>query len=347
MTTVAFLTPNFNRQDLFPTTLASMQAQTLEDWECWLVDDGSDPENYDAMVAMCVDEPRVRVSRRNREPKGACTCRNIGAAQTEAKYVISLDTDDIIEPFCLQQRVDKMEQHPELDFAIFPSLMFEDEPNDLGLWWNIDTGEDLLERQFRQDAICQGTGSIWTTEAFRRIGMWSESLALWQDIDLYFRAYIQGYRYEKFFDLPPDLHNRCNHASLSRASFYNRAKQESRIQVVTDAIELLERSGKSDLRPWARYMVAEISNGNASARHFDLSSKITDFARTHKVINDTEYATLKRVRQVYEYRLYRLPGIKSWLRSASQNFTCRSLLGRVRVGDESKHLQANQEALTA
>ena len=101
MTTVAFLTPNFNRHDLFPATLASMQSQTLTDWECWLVDDGSDPENYDAIVALCADEPRVRVSRRDRGPKGACTCRNNGATNTKAKYVISLDTDDITNRFAV------------------------------------------------------------------------------------------------------------------------------------------------------------------------------------------------------------------------------------------------------
>lgn len=343
MTTVAFLTPNFNRHDLFPATLASMQSQTLTDWECWLVDDGSDPENYDAIVALCADEPRVRVSRRDRGPKGACTCRNIGAVNTDAKYVISLDTDDIIEPFCLQQRVDAMEAQPELDFAIFPSLMFENEPNDLGLWWNVDTGEDLLERQFRQDAICQGTGVIFTTEAFRRIGMWSETLALWQDIDLFFRAYIQGYKYRKFFDLPPDLHNRTNHQSLSRANFYDRKKQESRVKVIKEAVMMLEANDQHSKLRLARFMIAEIVNGNSLARHFDLSKNLADFGLKHKVLTPQEHRLLGRIRNTYRLRLYKLPGMKHWISRACCKTSCNSLLGRVPVGEESRHLHSPKE----
>ena len=345
MTTVAFLTPNFNRQDLFPATLASMKSQTLTDWECWLVDDGSNPENYDAIVALCADEPRVKVLRRDREPKGACTCRNIGAVNTKAKYVISLDTDDIIEPFCLQQRVDAMEANPELDFAIFPSLMFENEPNDLGLWWNVDTGEDLLERQFKQDAICQGTGVIFTTEAFRRIGMWSESLALWQDIDLFFRAFIQGYRYKKFFDLPADLHNRTNHQSLSRANFHNRKKQESRVLVVKDAVRMLEANNQHSKLRLARFMIAEIANGNALARHFDLSKEIADFGLKHKVLTSQEHALLRRIRNAYRWRLYRIPGVKNRLKNACHLIDCKSLLGKVSVGEESKYVQSHKETV--
>ncbi len=347
MPRVAFLTPHFNRHDLFPQTLASMQAQTFVDWECWLVDDGSSEESFAAIELQCAHEPRVKVLRRDRGPKGACTCRNIGARASDAKYVISLDTDDIIEPFCLQQRVDAMEENPQLDFAIFPSLMFENEPNDLGLWWNIDTGEDLLERQFRQDAICQGTGSIWRTEAFRRIGMWSESLALWQDIDLYFRAFIGGYRYDTFFDLPADLHNRCNHASLSRAGFHQRDKQESRIAVVTSAIRMLEANGQGDKRRWARFMVAEIAAGNANARHFDLAEQIIRVAVQHDVINPREHRTLARIVWLYRYRFYRLPGAKRWISRMSKQFNCRSFLGRVPVGREREFLNPVYELADA
>ena len=143
-------------------------------------------------------------------------------------YVMFLDTDDIIEPFCLENRVSSMDHQPELDFAIFPSLMFERKPYDLDLWWNVDKPEDELSRQFRHDAIAQGTGVMWRKQSFVRIGMWNKDLLIWQDIDVFFRAYIQGYRYAKFFDLPPDLHNRTNHRSLSRANFFMPDKMASR-----------------------------------------------------------------------------------------------------------------------
>ena len=175
--------------------------------------------------------------------------------------------------------------------------------------------------------------------------MWSESLALWQDIDLFFRAFIQGYRFQKFFDLPPDLHNRCNHASLSRANFYDRQKQESRLQIVRNAVELLEAHNMSAKRRWAKFMAAEIAMGNASARHFDLSATMADFAWRHEVITRQEFARLNRVRQVFRYRLYRMPGMKAWLRKVEASFACTSLLGCVPVGMETKYGALHAETM--
>ena len=56
---------------------------------------------------------------------------------------------------------------------------------------------------------------------------------MWQDVDLFFKAFIQGYRYAKFFNLPPDLHNRTNHGQpLAARGFFAREKQDSRAGVV-------------------------------------------------------------------------------------------------------------------
>ena len=140
--TVSLLTPSFNREDLIAETLDSIQGQTYPHWESIVVDDGSSDRTKEIVSIYAARDPRFKLIDRERGPKGACTCRNIGVKQSNAHYVMFLDTDDIIEPFCLEQRVGAMETRPELDFAIFPGLMFEKVPHDLGLWWNIDKPED-------------------------------------------------------------------------------------------------------------------------------------------------------------------------------------------------------------
>lgn len=40
-------------------------------------------------------------------------------------YLIYLDADDLIASYCFEQRVDYLENHPELDFAVFPMIGFK------------------------------------------------------------------------------------------------------------------------------------------------------------------------------------------------------------------------------
>lgn len=332
---VAVVTPSFNREDLVAETLDSIVAQTYPHWENIVVDDGSTDGTKGVVAAYAAREPRIRLFDRSREPKGACTCRNEGVSLSSAKYVMFLDTDDIIEPFCLAQRVAAMEARPELDLAIFPSLMFEATPHDLGLWWNIEKPEDELSRQFRQDAICQGTGVLWRKDAFERIGMWDESLVLWQDIDLFFRAFIQGYRYAKFFDLRPDLHNRVTPTSLSRGSFHSPAKTASRAQVVRRAVALLRANGMDDRAPEARFMTAEIISGAARSNQISLALELVDWGVGAGVFAPVEGRRLTNLVRLHQVRLASRPGFRRWVARVLEHYRAETTLGQLSTGSAS------------
>lgn len=327
---VSILTPSFNREDVVAETLESILAQTYPCWENIVVDDGSTDRTKDIVAAYAARDPRFKLFDRTGGPKGACTCRNEGVGRGSGKYVMFLDTDDIIEPFCLEQRVAAMESNPELDFAIFPGLMFETTPNDLGLWWNVDKQDDELSRQFRQDAICQGTGVLWRKDSFERIGMWDTSLMLWQDIDLFFRAYIQGYRYAKFFDLPPDLHNRISPTSLSRGAFLTPAKTASRREVVKRAVRLLEENGMAARRREARFMTAEIISGAGRSRQARVAADMIGWGVRHSVLTPGEACRLACATALRQLRLTRL-GAEPMVRFLESDFGCDSTLGRLPV----------------
>src|SRR3974390_1720740 len=123
--TVSILTPSFNREDLVAEMLDSVAAQSYPLWENIVVDDGSNDRTKEIVAAYAARDRRFKLFDRAGGLKGACTCRNEGVARSSGQYIMFLDTDDVIEPFCLEQRVGAMESRPELDFAIFPGLMFE------------------------------------------------------------------------------------------------------------------------------------------------------------------------------------------------------------------------------
>jgi glycosyltransferase involved in cell wall biosynthesis len=304
---VSIITPSFNREEFVAETLDSLLSQTYSDWENIIVDDGSSDRTKDIVSNYAAKDPRIKLYDRSREPKGACTCRNEGVDLCNGEFLIFLDTDDLLEPFCIEQRVKVMEENPELDFAIFPSLMFREKPNDLGLWWNIDKPIDELTRQFHQDAICQGTGVIWKKSSFNRIGRWDEGLHLWQDIDLFFRAYIQDDKYEKYFDLPPDLHNRRLETSLSRNYYFAPEKTLSRVDVIKGAVKLLKEHGKETYLNEARYMVVDIVTGAIRSNSKEIAKNMLDWAKEQGVLSFSDINRLKALVFLYSCRFTRLP----------------------------------------
>jgi glycosyltransferase involved in cell wall biosynthesis len=326
---VSIITPSFNRADLISQTLDSVAAQSLPDWEQIIVDDGSTDNTKEVINSYRAKDSRFRLYDRAREPKGACACRNIAVDYSVGEYLIFLDTDDLLEPFCLEQRVKVMEQNPDLDFAIFPGTLFENEPHDLGLLWNTDKPIDQLTRQFHQDAIAQGTGVIWRKSAFNRVGRWNEQLTIWQDIDLFFRAYIQDYRYKVFFDLPADLHNRRNQASLSRKGFFAPEKIASRIVVIKNAVELLKAHDKKKYLREARYMVAEIVSGLVRSGNARGARELIHWASQQNILTQAEVRSLKRLVFYYKTRLASLPGFKNAVRREESKFKATSTLGTI------------------
>ena len=102
-----------------------MSAQTFIDWQAFIVDDGSEDQSEETIKSFEKADPRIHYVKRGTEPKGAQTCRNIGLRlAADSKYILFFDADDVFAPFCSQQRVHYMENHPDLDFAVFPARSF-------------------------------------------------------------------------------------------------------------------------------------------------------------------------------------------------------------------------------
>src|SRR5690606_21008508 len=218
--------------------------QTYENWEWMIVDDGSTDNSWDVLQSFAARDQRVKIYKRDREPKGACICRNIAVERCSGDYVMFLDTDDLLAPFCLEQRAKAVSEAPDCDFVIFPMLLFKKTPDDLGLLWNIDKDEDDLSRVLKGDAVCQGTGPLWKKRSFVDVGMWNADLKLWQDVELHIRSFLYPVKYKKRLDLSPDVYLRISDDSLSRINYHSAPKLKSRNEVYRYTIDEFAKLGK-------------------------------------------------------------------------------------------------------
>ena len=192
---VSVIIPTKNRCDLLRETLDSLLAQTYSDWEAIVVDDGSEDGTIE-MLESSADE-RIRFFKRDRTPAGAPVCRNIGVENAQGEYLVFLDSDDLLLPHALENRVSIMQQNPELDFASYVGEMFVSSPGDRGELWNIPTDRPDFERFLGLDVAWCITGPIWRAGFFQHVGAWDESLACGQDSELHLRAlsYDPNYQY--------------------------------------------------------------------------------------------------------------------------------------------------------
>jgi glycosyltransferase involved in cell wall biosynthesis len=97
--------PTYGRPALLGDALASVLGQTVDDFECLVVDDGShEPPPLPA-------DPRVRMVRRPTNG-GPAAARNTGIAAATGRYVAFLDDDDVWAPERLTYAIAAHERAP-------------------------------------------------------------------------------------------------------------------------------------------------------------------------------------------------------------------------------------------
>ena len=132
---ISIITPSFNRGYIIDETANSIFAQTCDNWEWIIVDDGSTDDSWERLEIFSNADKRVRIFERNREPKGACTCRNIGAEMAKGTHIMFLDTDDLISPDCIQKRMEWIaKSSTSLAIPFSQSVVFETSLDQGFLW---------------------------------------------------------------------------------------------------------------------------------------------------------------------------------------------------------------------
>lgn len=201
---ISIIIPCFNRELLIKQTLDSLLSQTYRNFEALIVDDGSDDNSASIVHGYTIKDKRIKSITRNRPPKGAPTCRNIGTENAKGKYLIYLDSDDLLAPFCLERRVDFMEKRPDLDFAVFPGLRFKEKPYDTDLLISAPVKGDLLPYFLSLEIPWITLNAIWKKESLISKGLkWSEEIKSYQDIQFHIDSICSGLSYE-LSDSEPD-----------------------------------------------------------------------------------------------------------------------------------------------
>lgn len=105
-----------NEEKCIGEAIESVLAQTSDQWELLLVDDGSTDGSSAIARAYAEKMPgRIRyLEHPGHENRGMSASRNLGIERAESPYISFLDADDIWLPQKLEQQLPVLEAHPEV-----------------------------------------------------------------------------------------------------------------------------------------------------------------------------------------------------------------------------------------
>lgn len=105
---ISIITPCYNAANYIEKTIASVQQQTLTDWEMIIVDDGSTDNSADIITKISDIDKRIKLIQK--ENGGSASARNLGLTLAQGEYIQFLDADDTIDKHKLEKQSKMMDE---------------------------------------------------------------------------------------------------------------------------------------------------------------------------------------------------------------------------------------------
>lgn len=174
--------PFYNAERFLPDAIRSVFAQTYEDWELILVNDGSTDHSLE--IAQSVRDPRVRVISDGKNMRLAARLNQITQL---ARYdlIARMDADDLMSPTRIQKQVDFLENNPGVDLVTTGLFSVTDDLKPIYVRWNTKdniTHDELLERNIVVHA------AIVARKRWYARNPYDASLKVAQDYDLWLKS---------------------------------------------------------------------------------------------------------------------------------------------------------------
>lgn len=182
----------YNCATTLQEALDSLYAQTFQDFEIILCDDGSIDETYE-VAKKNVDEHSNILLLRNECNKGLNATLNHCLAFARGELVARMDGDDVSMPMRFEKEVLFLDEHPDIAVVSCPMIMF-DKDGDWGRTYAIEwpTIKDFAKHTpFFCHAACMMRKIV-----YEKVGGYTEDKRFLrvEDCNLWFKVYAAGYR---------------------------------------------------------------------------------------------------------------------------------------------------------
>ena len=189
--TVSVIIPTYNRASFLVDTIKSVLAQTYKHVEIVLVDDGSTDD-----TRIILHPYMDRITYIYQENRGRSAARNTGIGTCSGKYLVFLDSDDLLLPEKLKRQVSFLESHPEVDLVYSDGYTLNDDGSLDSLEPHVTTfpppdRTDLVAAFLRGNLFAPHT-ALLRRGCLDAESLFDESIAGLEDWDLWLRLLLRG-----------------------------------------------------------------------------------------------------------------------------------------------------------
>lgn len=175
---VSVVIPTYNRLPFLKEAVASIQAQTLKDWELIIVDDCSPDETWEWLQSLQAAQIKVFRQAENAERSAA---RNKGLSEAKGEFILFLDDDDRLRSNALQDLVTAIARKAKLVAAVGARWKFK--KNSYGL--RIQHPEFPFQTKIWPELLFGWSAvpsqSLYRTSVVQAVGGWRTDLRIGED----------------------------------------------------------------------------------------------------------------------------------------------------------------------
>ncbi|OBX25524.1 hypothetical protein A9996_09460 [Gelidibacter algens] len=206
---ISVIIPNYNKARYISQTLDSVIEQTYDEWEVIVVDDQSTDGSWELILSYANKYRNIIALKPERKLFGS-GCRNYGIEHAKGDYVLFLDSDDVLDKKCLQNRIDYFDSYKDADFIVFVTGTFFNLIGDSkSVWRPKDSNflRDFLEHKLPWNIM----SVLWKKKTLLRLDGFDEDYMRLQDVELHTRALLlDDVKFEVLSNLQPDCFYRID-----------------------------------------------------------------------------------------------------------------------------------------
>ena len=210
MSKVSVIIPCYNAMKFLPRTVRNVLAQTHQDFEIIIVNDGS-TDNIEQWVSTLNDERVCLISQLN---QGQSAARNRGIKYSSGKYIAFLDSDDLWNPQKLEKQVRILDNNPEIGLVYSWVLLIDECDRPLEKVWKISDEGNVWSKLIEGNIIACGSVPMIRSSCIDVVGLFNKFPFACEDWDFWLRI-AAHYPFKVIKEIL--VYYRANSTSLSRS----------------------------------------------------------------------------------------------------------------------------------